>query len=34
MNQIPSLGHADAQRAIEVIQKELMRRGKAARSSP
>src|SRR3972149_5675067 len=30
MNQIHILGHADAQRAIEAIQQELMRRGKAA----
>jgi glc operon protein GlcG len=30
MNQIHSLGHTEAQRAIEVIQKELMHRGKAA----
>lgn len=30
MNQIHTLGHADAQRAIEAIQQELMRRGKAA----
>ncbi len=30
MNQIHSLGHADAQRAIEAIQTELQRRGKAA----
>jgi len=30
MNQIHSLSHADAQRAIEAIQKELQRRGKAA----
>jgi glc operon protein GlcG len=30
MKQIHTLGHADAQRAIEAIQQELMRRGKAA----
>lgn len=30
MKQIHTLGHADAWRAIEAIQQELMRRGKAA----
>lgn len=30
MNQIHSLGHAEAQRAIEAIQTELVRRNKAA----
>jgi len=30
MQHLHSLGHTDAQRAIEAIQQELMRRGKAA----
>jgi len=30
MQHLHSLGHADAQRAIEAIQQELVRRGKAA----
>ncbi len=30
MNQIKSLGHAEAQRAIQAIQAELVKRGKAA----
>jgi len=30
MHQVTTLGHAEAQRAMEVIQAELLRRGKAA----
>ena len=30
MNHIPNLGHAEAQRAVEVIQQELARRNQAA----